>query len=131
MADEEVKLTVHTKPKLHIEKVRDPRPSLWLSVFKWIFAGILSVMVLSCVVASKISLISIGIFYNTTRNPCADVSKVSYAQETTFIMMVLVLMIPQFVSFVRSCGGLFSEYHPWPTNSAIIWVSYLLIFAHF
>lgn len=129
MTEEQAKLTVQCKAKLDVEKVRDRRPSIWLSVFKWLFAILLSFSVLSCVVASKISLISIGIFYNTTRNTCANVVPVGYEHETTFIMMVLVLMVPQFVSFVRSFrAGLFSEFHPWPSKSGIIWVSLRLSF---
>lgn len=125
MADEQdIKLTVNEIPKLHIQKVRDPRPSVWLSVFKWVFAILLSLSMLACVVTSKISLISIGVFYNNGTSSCSSTSTVDFSKETTFIMMVLVLMIPQFMSFIRACwASLFSAVHPWPSNKAILCVS--------
>ncbi|KXJ20581.1 Chitin synthase 6 [Exaiptasia diaphana] len=58
-----------------------------------------------------------------TRSGCTTNFDVDHSKETTFTMMVLILMIPQFMSLIRACWrSLCSEFHPWPTNVAILWV---------
>ena len=104
-------LTVKQTAKIHQEKVVDPRPSVWLSVAKWLVAIFLFLVVLFCVTASKISLLSVA-------SPFKGENK-----ETVFIMMVVILMVPQFFSFIRSTwGSLFRSSHLWPSNKALIWV---------
>ena len=110
-----VDYTVKQTAKVHREKQQDLRPSIWLSVVKWVFGIFLFVCVLTCLVASKISLLSIASFRD-------EKSKAN--QETIFIMIILALMIPEAVSFGKACWtSLFRKKHKWPRGRAILVVS--------
>jgi len=118
-----IEYTVRQTAKIHREKQQDSRSSVWFSVAKWIFGIFLFASVLTCLIASKISLLSMASFRlkNATDAQKKDPKQ---NQETLFIMTVLVLMIPEGFSFVRACWtSLFSKTRKWPCKKAIIVVS--------
>ena len=113
-----INYTVKQTAKVHREKQQDPRPSIWLSVVKWVFGIFLFVCVLTCLVASKMSLLSMASFF---RPDIPEANRVAI-----FIMIVLTLMIPEAVSFGKACWtSLFRKNHKWPRGRAILVVSYL------
>lgn len=112
---EKIEYTVKQTAKVHLEKPQDPRSSLWLSVVKWVVGIFLFVSVLTCLVASKISLLSIAHYHE---------KDLDQNQETVFIMIVLTLMIPEAVSFLKACWtSLFRANHKWPRGRAVLVVS--------
>ena len=115
--------TVRQTAKIHREKQQDSRSSVWLSVTKCVFGIFLFASVLTCLIASKISLLSMASFrWNNATNVQKQDPKQN--QETLFIMTVLVLMIPEGFSFLRACWtSLFSKTRKWPCKKAIIVVS--------
>ena len=116
---EKVEYTVNQIAKVHREKIEDPRPSVWYSVVKWIFGVFLFISVLTCLVASKISLLCIAHVHNKSQNATDHCNR-----ETIFIMVVLTLMLPEAVSFLKACWiSLFRKSHKWPRAKAIIVVS--------
>lgn len=121
----EIDYTVRQTAKIHREKEEDSRSSVWLSVAKCIVGILLFASVLTCLVASKISLLSMASFHWNSAN-ATDIQKKDPKQnrETLFIMTVLVLMIPEGFSFLRACWtSLFSKNRKWPCKKAIIVVS--------
>ena len=123
---QKIEYTVRQTAKIHREKQQDSRSSVWFSVAKWIVGIFLFASVLTCLIASKISLLSMA----SVRCPnVTDAQKKDpkQNQETLFIMTVLVLMIPEGFSFVRACWtSLFSKTRKWPCKKAIIVVSTFL-----
>ena len=119
----------------------DPCENFWLSVTKWLVAVLLSVTVLFCVALSKVLLFVLGQQYrdlqprevisprnvtNSTRaySPPARAESRDASRESLFIMLVLVLMIPQLVSFVLAMWkSLRPHSHPWPSSKAVLLVS--------
>ncbi|KAK2565226.1 hypothetical protein P5673_011169 [Acropora cervicornis] len=113
---EKVEYTVNQIAKVHREKIEDPRPSVWYSVVKWTFGVFLFISVLTCLVASKISLLCIANVYKNSENGNDHTNR-----ETVFIMVVLTLMLPEAVSFFKACWiSLFRKSHRWPRAKAII-----------
>lgn len=114
-AAQKIEYTVKQTAKIHQEKPRDSRSSLWLSVVKCVFGSFLFVSVLACLVASKMSLLSIVSFHS---------NEAPAGRATLFIMVVLVLMIPEAFSFLKACWtSLFPKNHKWPCKKAIFVVS--------
>lgn len=106
-----IEYTVQQTAKVHREKEKDRRPPIFLSVVKWLVGFFLFFTVLTCLVASKVSLLSIAYYKKEQR-------------ETSFIMIVLTLMIPEAVSFFKACWtSLFRSGHKWPRTRAILVVS--------
>ena len=106
-----IEYTVQQTAKVHREKEKDRRPPIFLSVVKWLVGFFLFFAVLTCLVASKVSLLSIAYYKKEQR-------------ETSFIMIVLTLMIPEAVSFFKACWtSLFRSGHKWPRTRAILVVS--------
>ena len=119
---QKIEYTVKQTAKVHREKLEDPRPSIWLSVVKWLVGIFLFVSVLTCLVASKISLLSIAYYYDQTEKDDKDCNS---NRETIFIMIVLALMIPEAVSFLKACwSSLLLKNHKWPRGKAVLVVSY-------
>ena len=118
-SSQEIEYTVKQTAKVHREKLEDPRPSIWLSVVKWVVGIFLFVSVLTCLVASKISLLSIAYYHKDSIGDRRE------NRETIFIMIVLALMIPEAVSFLKACWtSLFRTSHKWPRTKAVLVVSY-------
>ena len=123
IAQQKVQYTVKQTAKIHQEKPKDPRPSLWLAVAKWLVAVFLFLSVLACVVASKISLLSIAHFRGNGSEPHATSYDLKAQKETVFIMMVFVLIIPEAFTFLKACWtSLLRKSHKWPCARAIILV---------
>lgn len=105
--------------------------SVFLPLAKWITAILLGMAVLLCVVVSKISLLVIGQNYknilkaeNETSADAVPQRVQAAGKEAIFIMLVTVLLVPQGVSLLWAAWtSLFRRSHPWPTNTAIGWVS--------
>ena len=124
---QKIEYTINQTAKIHREKQRDSRSSIWLSVAKCIVGIFLFASVLTCLVASKICLLSMASFHWNTKTP-SDAQKKdgTQNQETLFIMVVLVLMIPESFSFLKACWtSLLRKSHRWPSKKAIIVVSFL------
>ena len=118
-----IEYTVTQTAKIHREKQQDSRSSVWLSVAKWIGGIFLFASVLTCLVASKISLLSMASFRWNTNVTDTQKKDPKQNQETLFIMIVLLLMIPEGYSFLMACWtSLFSKNHKWPCKKAIILV---------
>lgn len=116
--------TVRQTAKIHREKQQDSRSSVWLSVTKCVFGIFLFASVLTCLIASKISLLSMASFRHSKNATDAQKKDPKQNQETLFIMTVLVLMIPEGFTFLRACWrSLFSKSRKWPCKTAIIVVS--------
>ena len=107
--------------------------SITLCAIKVMVAVLVTVVTLFCVVASKLSILSISKRLNkdgtnsTHRFTCKDATDLSKCErETSFMMLCLVLMIPPAYTFVKmviiTCNKIT---HPWPTKLAIVWVSFL------
>lgn len=108
---DKIEYTVQQTAKVHLEKEKDRRPPIFLSVVKWLVGFFLFFAVLTCLIASKVSLLSIAHYKTENR-------------ETSFIMIVLTLMIPEAVSFFKACWkSLFRSGHKWPRTRAILVVS--------
>ena len=115
-----IKYTVNQTAKVHRDSVEDRRPSIWYSVVKWIVGIFLLISVLSCLVASKISLLSIAYYHESSGAKQSNDTN----RETIFIMVVLTLMLPEAVSFLKACWtSLFRKNHKWPSSKAILLVS--------
>ena len=123
---QKIEYTVRQTAKIHREKQQDSRSSVWFSVAKWIVGIFLFASVLTCLIASKISLLSMA-SVRCANATDAQKKDPKQNQETLFIMTVLVLMIPEGFSFVRACWtSLFSKTRKWPCKKAIIVVSTFL-----
>ncbi|XP_046857125.1 uncharacterized protein LOC124450504 isoform X2 [Xenia sp. Carnegie-2017] len=107
-----VSLTVEEEPK--VEKLRrhnEKQPnSKFLPYAKCAAAGFLSLLFLACGVFSKLSVISVA-------KSNANDGKESCRR---YIMLVIILMVPQLVSFVWAFwGSLRKKNNPWPTCMSI------------
>lgn len=112
-------LTVDTEPK--VDKLRrhhERQPKLpFLPYVKCAVAVFLSLLLLVCGVFSKLSLLAVA------KCSVDDSAK----RGRRYIMLVLILMIPQFLCFVSAAwGSLGKKKSPWPTKRAILIVSILL-----
>ena len=104
----------------------------FLSVLKWLTAGLVFSVVVFCVVASKICLLVLGQQFkdfNQTMTSALREASVGTSKQASILMLVLVLMIPQLVSLVYATWtNLRRKTRPWPTREGFILVSsnYLL-----
>jgi len=104
------------------------KPSRALSLIKMILAFVLAGLTLFCVVASKLSILSIAKRINkdntnsTHRFFCKEGDPASCERETAVFMLTVSLMIPPAFSFIKqfiiTCRKIS---HPWPTKLAILW----------
>lgn len=109
--NDDSRLTVEEAAKVDFlkEKQAEDRSS-FLPFLKCFVAGFICLVVLSCAVFSKISVIAV-----------AEELKKDSDNGKPFIMLTLILMVPQFVSFVRAAwGSLRYKNRPWPTKKAIL-----------
>lgn len=111
------------------------KPSKVLSAFKFTLSLLLACLTLVCVVASKMSVVSLVLklvdtryFYNSTHSAplvCSDDENLELcSRETAFVMLGLLLIIPPAYTIIKTylltCR---KTAHPWPTKLAIMWVS--------
>lgn len=105
------------------------KPSSALSLCKMLLAFILGGITLFCVVASKLSILSISIRINNGTNStghkikvCQDGDVSGCEREVAYVMLCIILMIPPaftfFKMFMLTCRKIT---HPWPTKLAILW----------
>ena len=99
----------------------------FLSVLKWLTAGLVFSVVVFCVVASKICLLVLGQQFkdfNQTMTSAPREASLETRKQASILMLVLVLMIPQLVSFVKATWtNLRRKTRPWPTKQGFILVS--------
>lgn len=108
-------------------KSRDFKNEVVIRVAKWVTAFIIYGAVLSCVVTSKICLLVLGQQFKSIDETTTN-STTKYSSETNkqalFLMLVLVLMIPEAVCFIITCWtSLLEKDRPWPSKQASIFVS--------
>eukprot|EP00794_Sanderia_malayensis_P016107 gene16107-17728_t len=124
--------TVKKPPKIEkLEKRNtDMHESSWLMSFiKCTVTIFMAVSLLLLLVASKLSFVSISqriTLANSTKkavsNSHASCDGSTYVEETAFIMLVLLMMIPQLFCFVRSvANSAFRSSEPWPSKKAALW----------
>ena len=116
------KLTVQTEPKVEeLRRHHERQPKLaFLPYVKCAVAGFLSLLLLACGVFSKLSVLSVA--------KC-DVNEDNAKRGRRYIMLVLILMVPQFVAFVSATWGSIRRNRkncPWPTNKGIVFVSIII-----
>ena len=112
------KLTVETEPKVEVlRRHHETQPKLaFLPYVKCAVAGFLSLLLLACGVFSKLSVLSVAKCDNE------DGAK----RGRRYIMLVLILMVPQFVGFFSATWGSIRRKNcPWPTWKGIGFVSIL------
>ena len=115
----ERKFTVQSEPKINIiESQSKKKEKSWafVVVVKWVSTLFMFSATLFCLVASKLSLVSVSQRLNddnATDNPVA------------FVMLILIMMIPQFLAFLRSLArSAFSSKEYWPSKTAVFWVCF-------
>ena len=96
----------------------------YLRIIKWIALGFIALCVCAGAVLSKVSLVSItGRMFNLTSYPDGQTS----ARSLLFIQLTILLAIPELHSLMRCLVwgviGKTTKKFPWPSRSAIIWVS--------
>ena len=100
---------------------------LFLSVLKWVTAGLLFSVVVFCVVASKICLLVLGQQFksvNQTKTSSLREASVKTSKQASILMLVLVVMIPQVASLVYATWtNLRRKSRPWPTKQGFLLVS--------
>ena len=109
-------LTVQTEPKVEkLKRYHESLPNLaFLPYVKCAVAVFLSLLLLGCCVFSKLSVIAVA--------KCDILGSANRGRR--YIMLVLILMIPQFIGFISSAwGSLGKKNSPWPTKKAIAVVS--------
>ena len=124
---ETIDFTVKREPRVQKleEKKNKVQESSWLlSIFKIIITGFIAVALLVSVVGTKLTLVAIGQQFNVTCYLSPKGCIKEKGNEVPYIMMVMIMMIPQFISFVKAAGNsLFASSEPWPSNQAVFWVS--------
>ena len=124
---QEKRFTVQSEPKINIIEAQSRKgKKSWacLVLFKWVFTLFMFSATLFCLLASKLSLVSISQRLNDGNNRDNPVA---------FVMLMLIMMIPQFLAFLRSlASSAFSSKEYWPSKMAVFWVcffnlSYLLL----
>ena len=119
--------TVKKQPKVEILEERKDKvhESSWvLSVLKLFITGFMSAGLLVLVVASKLSIIAIGQQWSEKDKDCNKKGD----NEKIFIMLILIMMIPQLFSLLKSVGNsAFCTSEPWPSKAAAFWVRFLFL----
>ena len=117
-------------------------------IVKWFVAVFLSLLVLCCVVASRICLLVLGKHFkdlddgtlsqtvnkhgsdrnlSQTEKSDNENNSTEASKQALFLMLILALMIPEAVSFIyASWTSLRRKSHPWPTRKGFITVSLLV-----
>ena len=115
--------------QLEAQKAKVQESSWLLSVFKILVTGFIAIALLLSLIATKLTIVSIGQQFNVS---CTEPGCIIEREnETPYIMMILIMMIPQFISFITAVGNSAFSSQPWPSKHAIFWVNVKAIFHHF
>lgn len=133
------KFTVKCKSKseciVEDKRASIEKPSIFLSLFKWIFTICMFFIILLCLILSKLCFISIGqqLGNGTFRsglfvNFQVKGNEENYNSDVAFTMVLFLMLIPHGISFMRSFAkSAFSTFEPWPSRKSIVWVSFSLL----
>ena len=129
--------TVESKPKVEIIKGKTKQnTSICLSMFKWVVTFLIFCTILVSLVVSKLSLISLGQRLNhpnistnsTLTSSSLDGAVTSYDADVAYTMIILFMMIPHLISFIRAfCKSAFSSIELWPGRTSLVLVSSLIL----
>ncbi|XP_060075146.1 uncharacterized protein LOC132554839 [Ylistrum balloti] len=119
--DPTCKLTVKEQSKVDRElskkQVQDLRPSKIVVIFKWVATLLLGLTALGCLIASRVSFISIAVRLRMPEND--NIPNSSYA----YTMITMILLIPNVFNLLRSLWmGLSRKDMPWPSRRSIFWI---------
>ena len=115
----------------------DGEASAFVIFLKWIVALFIFGCMFVAVVTSKISFLMIGEHYRQLRSETKNLSNQTeiqklhqqrgYNNESIFVVLVLMLLIPQSISLIMSAWSAMNRQKgiPWPSTNAILWVSYI------
>ncbi len=104
----------------------------FLSATKCILSVFKSILLIVCVIASKLSLIYLGQRLNHSPAACSSTSSQScdysicggtstYACETTLDMLMMALVSPSVYTFIRAVfTSDMKKSHPWPTKRTLL-----------
>lgn len=114
------RLSVKDKSKVDRElskkEIQDTKPSKPVVVFKWVATATIGLLVLACLIASRVSFVSIAVRLRLTD---------SNAENNTygFTMVTILLLIPNVFNLLRSMWmGLSRKDMPWPSKRSIMWI---------
>ena len=121
---QERKFTVQSEPKINIiESQSKKKEKSWtfVVVVKWVSTLFMFSATLFCLVASKLSLVSISQRLNDDKKEDNHVA---------FVMLILIMMVPQVLAFFRSlASSAFSSKEYWPSKMAVFfWVYFFDLF---
>lgn len=114
---------------------KDGEATAFVIFLKWLVALLLFGFMFVAVLTSKISFLMIGEHYRQVRNEAKGLTNNSaiarihqrrgYSNESIFIILVLILLIPQSISLIMSAWTAMNRQKgiPWPSTNAILWVS--------
>ena len=111
------------------QETKSPESSRLHSVFLLFVAVFIAVALLLSLIATKLTVVAIGQQFNVS---CTEPSCIIEREnETPYIMMILIMMIPQFISFISEVSKSAFSKQPWPSKRAILWVSFYSFFSSF
>jgi len=133
MADKPAeKFTVKRSPKIEIieneekKKTFGKETSVSLAIMKWIATIIMFLLTLGSLVASKVTVISIGQNMRPANFSAEDTKCQgnNCTADIAFTMMVYILLIPNIISFCRTFfNSAFSSSEFWPSLKSVLFVS--------
>ena len=101
------------KTKVQMSSTRHSVFVIFVALFFW-------AALVASLTATKLTLVAIGQQFNVS---CTEPSCIIEREnETPYIMMILIMMIPQFISFLRAVGNSAFSSKPWPSCRQTIWV---------
>lgn len=125
--DEEIPKEKFTVKKLaKVDVIEDTQKekketTVALALVKWISTIIIFAAVLTCLVGSKLTLISISQNLNSSDHEITDTSDLP---DIAFVMIILIMVIPNVISFIRMLIiSAFSSVDMWPSKKSFFFVS--------
>lgn len=127
------RFTVRRPGKIEVieEKQKDKKQtSVGLALVKWISTILMFLLTLSCLVASKITVISIAQTLNSSDK--GEKRDTSLNPDVAYVMIILIMLIPNFISFLRTfASSAFSITDMWPSKKSFFFVSVLLLIINY
>ena len=102
--------------------------SVWLAIMKWFATIVMFLMTTFFLVASKVTVISIGQIMRPVKTSANSTSCEggNCRSDIAFTMMIYIMVIPNLISFARTFfSSAFSSSEFWPSCSSVMWVSVL------